>query len=157
MQISSFNSYAYFYFQVDIYRIFSIGMFYDWFTNLKLDKNFVYRCIDRYKVFIETQKDIYLSQSVPERSIQLIKKIDNIDEKKLIADKIQNKEILSSISLKNYLVSRARQDNKNIEIIKKGKFSLVKTSNQISIKIKGDFDNKKFKKLAHLIEDFLNN
>jgi hypothetical protein len=122
-----------------------------------LDKSFVYRCIDRYNVYLDTHKDIYLSNDVSVRTIQLVKKIDDIPTKIEIADKIKDKEISSSKSLQEYLVSRVRQDIQEISYkrITKSNFQLTKTNRQISIKLKGEFSPDEFLEISSLIETFI--
>lgn len=54
------------------------GTFYDWFENLGLQKDFVYRAIHRYELFLETRNPKVMD--LPKRAIEYIKKNKDVIE-----------------------------------------------------------------------------
>lgn len=137
----------------------SNGMFYKWFESMSLDKNFVYRCIERYKLYLDSQKDVYLSQDIPIRTIQLLKSVDT-EVKMEIADLLSRKEITSTSGVQNYLVSHVRQDTNStskpeVEKIKKKHLQITRSTKEVVVKITSYLSDANFEKLKLFLDDLV--
>ena len=73
------------------------GVFIAWFTNLGLNKNVVYRAIDKYELVLETNNKSVLN--LPYRVIDIIKKSELSNKEKNEIVKIEDsKQIIQTIS-----------------------------------------------------------
>ncbi len=88
------------------------GVFIAWFTNLGLNKNVVYRAIDKYELVLETNNKSVLN--LPYRVIDIIKKSELSNKEKNEIVKIEDsKQIIQTISDLN-----SKKENSEIISIK---------------------------------------
>ena len=88
------------------------GVFIAWFTNLGLNKNVVYRAIDKYELVLETNNKSVLN--LPYRVIDIIKKSELSNKEKNEIVKIEDsKQIIQTISDLN-----SKQENSEIISVK---------------------------------------
>lgn len=130
------------------------GAFVSWFTSFDIDKNFVYRCIDRYKVYLETQKDIYLTDKISVRGIHLVKNLTDIETKVEIAEKFERSELVNSNQIMKFLSNKydAYKERAVTEKIVTEKYSIEQKDNYLNIRIKGNFSIIDLKKISELLE-----
>lgn len=137
------------------------GMFVEWYESIGLQKNFVYRCIDRYQLFLDTKKEIYLTEKVSIRSIQLVKSLPEM-VKITVAEQMEGNNLISSTQLAKYIndhFPRVGNDAENLlneRIITKD-YKMVQDRKALKININGKFSTKDIQSLATLINEFLNN
>lgn len=101
------------------------GMFVEWFTQLGLQKNFVYRILDRYNIYLETNN--IKTMEVPMKVINYFKKNDTAV--KDINEVINSKK--PSVSLDNFIQSKIEEPTHEEKMEK-----LLEELNMIEIKIK---------------------
>ena len=88
------------------------GVFIAWFTNLGLNKNVVYRAIDKYELVLETNNKSVLN--LPYRVIDIIKKAELSNKEKNEIVKIEDsKQIIQTISNSN-----SKKENSEIISVK---------------------------------------
>ena len=88
------------------------GVFIAWFTNLGLNKNVVYRAIDKYELVLETNNKSVLN--LPYRVIDIIKKAELSNKEKNEIVKIEDsKQIIQTISNLN-----SKKENSEIISVK---------------------------------------
>ena len=88
------------------------GVFTAWFTNLGLNKNVVYRAIDKYELVLETNNKSVLN--LPYRVIDIIKKAELSNKEKNEIVKIEDsKQIIQTISNLN-----SKKENSEIISVK---------------------------------------
>ena len=88
------------------------GVFIAWFTNLGLNKNVVYRAIDKYELVLETNNKSVLN--LPYRVIDIIKKSELSNKEKNEIVKIEDsKQIIQTISDLNF-----KKENSEITSVK---------------------------------------
>ena len=88
------------------------GVFIAWFTNLGLNKNVVYRAIDKYELVLETNNKSVLN--LPYRVIDIIKKSELSNKEKNEIVKIEDsKQIIQTISDLN-----SKKENSEITSVK---------------------------------------
>ena len=88
------------------------GVFIAWFTNLGLNKNVVYRAIDKYELVLETNNKSVLN--LPYRVIDIIKKAEISNKEKNELVKIEDsKQIIQTISNLN-----SKKENSEIISVK---------------------------------------
>ena len=88
------------------------GVFIAWFTNLGLNKNVVYRAIDKYELVLETNNKSVLN--LPYRVIDIIKKSELSNKEKNEIVKIEDsKQIIQTISNLN-----SKKENSEITSVK---------------------------------------
>jgi len=137
------------------------GVFVSWFTSMNLDKSFVYRCLDRYNVYLETKRDVFLSQGVPIRTIQLVKKADGLDAKIKVAELLEYNHSISSSKVKEYL----NNNDSHIENISvavepvqiRRSMKIKKTDNRISINLDGKFSDEELQEISTLLTKYIHN
>lgn len=130
------------------------GYFVRWFTSFGIDKNFVYRCVDRYKVYLETKKDIYLTEKVSIRGIQLIKNVADIETKVEIAERFERSELVNSKQLQDFLLVKYNTVTEKIsnEKIVTAKYSIEQKTNYLNIRLTGNFNINDMKRISEMLD-----
>lgn len=136
------------------------GLFVSWYESIGLEKKFVYRCIDRYQVYLETNKEIYLTEKVSVRSIQLIKTLTDTNAKIEVAEKVENNELANSTQINRYIddhfprVGNDVKDSQMEKIITKD-YQIIQDNKRLRININGNFSIKDMQDLSLVINEFI--
>lgn len=136
------------------------GLFVSWYESIGLEKKFVYRCIDRYQIFLETNKEIYLTEKVSVRSIQLIKTLENTSAKIEVAEKVENNELANSTQITKYIddhFPRVGNDAKKpqAEKIITNDYQIIQDAKQLRISINRKFSIEEMQKLSLIVRQFI--
>lgn len=136
------------------------GMFVAWYESIGLEKKFVYRCIDRYQVYLETNKDIYLTEKVSVRSIQLIKALVSTNAKIEVAEKVETNELANSTQITKYIddhFPRVGNNNKvpPMEKIMTKDYQIIQDTKRLRVNINGNFAIKDMQDLSLVINEFI--
>lgn len=135
------------------------GLFGKWYESIGLEKKFVYRCIDRYQIFLDTNKDIYLTEKISVRSIQLIKPLSEVAKIEL-AEMVEGNELVNSTQVAKYLtdhfprVGNDLKTQQNEKIVTKY-YQIVQDRKQLRINIDGEFSIEEMQNLSSIINNFI--
>lgn len=134
------------------------GLFVEWYESLGLEKKFVYRCIDRYQMFLDTNKDVYLTEKISIRSIQLVKLLSEIAKIK-VAEKVEDNELVNSTQIAKYLTDHFPRVGNDLKIwqekIVTKNHQIIQGKKQLQININGKFSITEMQHLSLIINDFI--
>ena len=137
-----------------------LGKFQSWYESVGLNKSFVYRALQRYNLYLEVKRDIVLSDNVSVRTIDILDKLEDVEVKYEIADKLENKELSDTKSVSSYLVSRVKLDTTSsvvenaAEKYRCKNYSLYHSDKIVKIELKGNYNEFDISKLKVLLDNF---
>jgi len=134
------------------------GRFSEWFGSLGMEKNGVYRLLQRYNLYLKNPEPLLLTDEVSIRTISTLNSVEDIEIVDDVIEKIKTNELKNSKEVDEYIgINKENVKSKNIIEYKENGLSVtLKNNKNISLSFqKENFSEDEFIEFVNFIEIYL--